>query len=981
MDFDKIGIAVNQFDVNQFLPYAAWVIALMELILGLYVLVLNAWHTANRHASLLLLVAAINSFAIGSLYAANNVGDAQLPAMVFSSTVIAVEPMLLTTAIALFKPAWLSGKKSWLWWPIYALAIIPTALTLSDRFFHTNLWYPGSNLEDYFGGIQNLPGFTQGRLSPYLRLIGYGLAVYITPVLLLVLALFDRKAAKGNRKLAWMLLFTTSAAVLLRAYAPEPMHPKFLALIPNLILALSYGIASYVQMLFERRAQRGSLQVRLTALILTVSVPLIIFITLFVVNRAETILKHYALQQLQDNRQFLSTRIIAWQERHLDIIRALVKQPELVRMNSRQQKRLLEIFSLAYPDLSLVSILDLDGDNIYRSDGAPFRNYSQRSWFQSARSGKPITMEAYLDGVSSQPILVLSAPVQDDTGVIVGVGMISTSLDALDKLLQEHSLGRQARVMILDERDRIIALSNLNHNLRFLTPESSLIRQLKAQTEVNSASKEDAAIPGIDFLNRDDAEKPWYISATTLENGWKIVVQIPEATLLANLRIFRIASWLVASIGAALLLVLSWLTIRQAIRPIRELTSTATSIANGDLTQVAIVDAEDEIGKLARAFNSMTGQLRELVANLEHRVADRTRDLERRAVQLHAAAEVSREAASIRDLEQLLDHTVQLISTRFHFYHAGLFLIDQSGKNAVLRAASSEGGQRMLARNHMLPVGKEGIVGYVAETGKPRIAHDMGSEAGLFNNPDLPQTRSELALPLKARDQVIGVLDVQSTKPGAFSEDDLTTLQIMADQIALAIDNTRLLTEMQQTLQELRHLYELQVGQSWQKRLANRKIAFQYDHFGTRQINPMDWEQTHQPDDSHTIRIPIVFRGHSLGTVSLSKGQTAPPWSQEEIELLNAIMTQFSLALENARLLEETQRRAERERQVAEISARIRSSTDPEEILKTAAMELLQALSAQQTQVWINPELSETPAAVKGGNGRHPSQEGDIPQE
>jgi FOG: GAF domain len=199
--------------------------------------------------------------------------------------------------------------------------------------------------------------------------------------------------------------------------------------------------------------------------------------------------------------------------------------------------------------------------------------------------------------------------------------------------------------------------------------------------------------------------------------------------------------------------------------------------------------------------------LRELTRELEKRVGERTRqlaetslrlqeanrDLARRTAQLEAASEVARRAAAIRDVQTLLDETVRLISQRFGFYHAGVFLVDEAGEYAVLRAASSEGGQRMLARGHRLAVGEVGIVGYVAGTGKPRIALDVGEDAVFFSNPDLPHTHSEMALPLKVGERVIGVLDVQSVEPSAFTDEDVAVLQTMADQIALAIENARLL--------------------------------------------------------------------------------------------------------------------------------------------------------------------------------------------
>ena len=181
----------------------------------------------------------------------------------------------------------------------------------------------------------------------------------------------------------------------------------------------------------------------------------------------------------------------------------------------------------------------------------------------------------------------------------------------------------------------------------------------------------------------------------------------------------------------------------------------------------------------------------------------RTRDLERRSIQLQAAAEVSRATISVRDRDALLAQATHLISAQFGFYHTGIFLLDETEEYALLQAANSEGGQRMLEKGHRLKVGEQGVVGYVTGTGEPHIVLDVGTDAVHFNNPLLPETRSEMALPLKLGTQIIGALDVQSKEEGAFDEKDATVLQTMADQLAIAIENARLLQETQQTVHEL----------------------------------------------------------------------------------------------------------------------------------------------------------------------------------
>jgi methyl-accepting chemotaxis protein len=181
----------------------------------------------------------------------------------------------------------------------------------------------------------------------------------------------------------------------------------------------------------------------------------------------------------------------------------------------------------------------------------------------------------------------------------------------------------------------------------------------------------------------------------------------------------------------------------------------------------------------------------------------RIRHLEHLIAQLKGVAEVSRAAVSVHDLDALLAEVTQLIDKLFDFYHLGIFLLSDDGKWAELWASNSEGGQRMLARKHKLEVGQQGIVGYVTSTGEPRIALDVGDDPVHFQNPDLPQTRSEMALPLKVGDRIIGALDVQSKQEAAYDQDDIMAFHMMADHLAMTIENARLLGATQQAVQAL----------------------------------------------------------------------------------------------------------------------------------------------------------------------------------
>jgi GAF domain-containing protein/HAMP domain-containing protein len=440
---------------------------------------------------------------------------------------------------------------------------------------------------------------------------------------------------------------------------------------------------------------------------------------------------------------------------------------------------------------------------------------------------------------------------------------------------------------------------------------------------------------------------------------------------------FIIAALVVVALMIAIGLVV--LAMRQIVRPVEMLATTAQAISAGDLSQQAAVTSGDEIGALAQTFNSMTTQLRELIAGLEQRVAERTADLERRSVQLEAAAQVAQEAASVLDPQVLLSRVVTLISERFGFYHAGIFLLDEAGEYATLRATSSQGGQHMLARGHRLRVGQEGIVGYVTGRGEPRIALDVGTDAVFFDNPDLPDTRSEMALPLRARGEIIGALDVQSTEPEAFSQEDVAMLQTLADQVAMAISNAWLFQQAQEGLEAMQQAYGEISREAWaQIDRARPDMGQRYD---PQRILPTDsqWREEMklavqkgetvlgQDRPSATLATPIKVRGQVIGVLDAHKPVGAGEWTPEQVALLETLAEQLSLALESARLYQDTQLRASRERLISQVTARMRESLDVDTVLQTAIREIGEALGIAEVEVRMgNGTTPATTQTMKG---------------
>jgi GAF domain-containing protein len=367
---------------------------------------------------------------------------------------------------------------------------------------------------------------------------------------------------------------------------------------------------------------------------------------------------------------------------------------------------------------------------------------------------------------------------------------------------------------------------------------------------------------------------------------------------------------------------------------------------------IGLRTSQDEFTKTQEEARRMLTALREEHSTLEQRVEERTSGLTQKTEQLRATSYIARKTAEVQDLATLLDTVARLVTDQFGFYHTGIFLINETGDQAVLQAASSEGGRRMIERGHSLSVGTQGIVGHVAAQKKPRIALDVGTDAIFFNNPDLPMTRSELALPLLVRGKVVGVLDIQSDQPRAFDVEDIDVLQTLSDQIAIAIENARLMDETQAAILQLEALTSVRTREAWSKKLRERSRVFTYTPLGLRAE-----KLSHNNDKA--ISVPIMLRGQKIGTISIARKGDAT-WSKLDKDLVEEIASQVGLAVDNIRLLEEATERAKQEQMVGKLAARFSQSLDLDTLLQTAARELGQLPNISEVSVFVGQESEQT---------------------
>jgi len=636
-----------------------------------------------------------------------------------------------------------------------------------------------------------------------------------------------------------------------------------------------------------------------------------------------------------------------------------------------------------YPNIELATLLPPDFDATKR----PYYEISSPLFNPERKARWSIP---YVDAAGGGLVVTVSAPVffnETFSGVIAADVKLATITEQIGAM----HIGQTGFAFMLDDAGRIISMPPSGYELFGVEPNEIVPEEYfkfsilgRGPQEIREfTNRMVSGGSGLTKIPVNDIDM--YLAYAPIEiNGYSIGIIVPaeefEGAIVTarnetarQTRAAALETYFTLVIIIATALVISLAIGRIITAPIQRLTQTANQIIAGDLNAQADTSANDEIGILSKAFNSMTSRLRETLAGLEQRVADRTSELidanqrnEVRARQFESIARVARTIGSMQELDAMLPKIAETISRQFGFYHVGIFLLDSQQNYAILSASNSEGGKKMLANRHKLKVGETGIVGNVASTGRPRVALDTGQDAIYFNNPFLPDTHSEIALPLLAGNIVIGALDVQSKDVNAFSDEDVDALSILADQVSVAIQNARQHEETRKALAESEALSRQLAGTQWQEFTQRRKLVgirhsgaratLLYDHNGRE-------ESTYEPSESEarskkrtgSISLPITMRGEPIGTVEV-RAPSNQHWDKDELDIVSAIIERAALALENARFFEDSQKRAAKERAIGEIAAKISAQNNVEELFRTAVLELRQTLPGAEVSIQINKD-------------------------
>lgn len=647
-----------------------------------------------------------------------------------------------------------------------------------------------------------------------------------------------------------------------------------------------------------------------------------------------------------------------------DNFRALESMAKLVNLpkgSVEQKKLILESVLYTQPSFRQMALLNAAGKEITQVSrvsltlSEQFTAQLQNEILAQTQQGQRYLSQIYIDDVTGDPVIVMAAPI--DVWDFQGILAAEVNLQFMWNLVNQLKVGETGYAYVVDRQGNLIAFRDTN---RVLRENVALVE--KVSEFVNNDSQ--AEYETLTSLSQGINETTVFTTYSTLGTpDWAVVIELPWQEAYKNVIAQGIQSILITLSMALLAGLIGVFAARRLAVPLTNLTETATKITQGNIELEATVEGPNEVVHLANAFNSMTAQLRGFIGSLEQRVAERTTELEqanqqvkRRAEQFEAIAQISRIIGSIQNQEELLARITRTISQYFGFYHVGIFLLDDNNQYAVLRAANSEGGKRMLKRGHRLEVGQTGIVGFVTSTGNPRIALDTGTDAVYFDNPDLPDTHSEMALPLKVGGQVVGALDVQSVEPNAFSREDINILSTLADQVSAALENARLHEEAQEALSKAEAAYRQLTSDTWSNIQRISPVAgYRFDGQKAEPLNkPANGTQPESQKEAFSV--PMRLRGESIGRLRIKPATEGHQWSDDEIAIIQATAERVALAVENARLVFESQKRASKEQVIGEISTKISSAINLDNILQTTLREMGRILPGAEISIQVENE-------------------------
>jgi GAF domain-containing protein/HAMP domain-containing protein len=584
--------------------------------------------------------------------------------------------------------------------------------------------------------------------------------------------------------------------------------------------------------------------------------------------------------------------------------------------------------------------------------------------------------EVYFDEETAEPLVILAVPVNDVFGDFQGALVAEINLKFMWDVVDRLQVGETGTAYVVDKQGDLIAFSDAARVLKG----ENLSQLTEVEEFVNGGDEDEVELYSTGI--NGSAVVALYEQLGTPD--WAVVTEIPVAEAYQS-SIYATALLLgIVLVMAILAAGAGVYASRYLTTPLLNLTQTASRLAAGEIGLQAAADGPAEIVYLASAFNTMTAQVQELIGSLEEQVVARTARLE-------TIASVGEHLISILDFEQLLQELVNEIKYKFAYYHAHVYIIDESRQNLVLAAGVGEAGLQMKAKGHHIPLdAPTSLVARAARTDEVVHVDNVREAADWLPNPLLPDTHSEMAVPIILEDQVVGVLDVQQDRVAGLDEADASLLRSLASQVAIAIRNARLFGQTQAALAEAQRLQQVYLGQAWEHLLTTRAIT-DYEYYrapllplseivtpeaiaalqqtqtvklegaGPKAENG-NWREEEEPsslNSSHSLialATPLKLGSSVIGVLGLQAEDPQRSWTEDEIALVEAISEQMSQAIEHARLFEETQRTAWRDQMISESTAKVWSSSEIEEVMRAAVAQLGDKLRASEVVIRLGTE-------------------------
>ncbi len=578
-------------------------------------------------------------------------------------------------------------------------------------------------------------------------------------------------------------------------------------------------------------------------------------------------------------------------------------------------------------------------------------------------AGSYVFAQAYSELLQSRTV-VIGQGVNSQLNRLLELGLPLEDLTGFEKQLQETLITYDdiSYVMVVDLNGTVLFHNDRTQQGTTITDVPSLNAVQSGQETIQVYSDQNGEFQDV-FIPIIDRSGD-HVGAIRLGFPTELITEtITQLAIVSG--VIAIVSLAVATI-ILIFAINAWVT-----NPLTKLLTAIQQIIGGEqsLETRVEIDSQDELGELGAAFNTMATQLNDLIHTLEHKVAERTQGIE-------TAATLSEKLVAILNLEQLFEELVSRIHNAFGYYYVGAYLVDEDQQNLVIAAGTGQAGFEMKKAHHTLSMNKpNSLITRAARTGQTITIDNVLEMKDWVSNPFLPDTRSEMTIPIILDGAVVGVLDVQENIIAGLDASDANLLRLLTNQVAVAIRNARLFFEVETALAEAQAVQEQYLQKSWDKTSVVSEVR-QYlyaqptatpldeetqQNLVKAQQNVSERQQAVVVTDDNGIKgtstiAPIILRDKAIGTLQLHTSNLDQAWDEDDLTMLETIAEQFAQTAENLRLFDQTRQRAGREQTIREITDKMRAATNIEELIRTAATQLGEHLFAGHAVVELGVE-------------------------